>query len=56
MNNAGFSPLHIYYYYNSENIYRNAVEYLTRHELVDTDSGLELVSLYELEKQYDDEL
>ena len=56
VNNTGFSPSHLYYYYNSEHIYRNAIEYLTRHELVDADWEFELPSLYGLEDQYDDEL
>lgn len=31
VNNAGFSPLNHYYYYEANNVYENAVEYLKSH-------------------------
>ena len=35
INNAGFSPLNHFYYYDSNSVYNNAVEYLKSHQLMD---------------------
>lgn len=35
INNAGFSPLNHYYYYEANEVYNNAIEYLKSHQLYD---------------------
>ena len=41
INNAGYSPLHLFYYYDAESVYKNALRYLSHHQLIDDDPFLE---------------
>lgn len=41
INNAGYSPSHLFYYYDAESVYKNAMRYLSHHQLIDDDPFLE---------------
>lgn len=41
INNAGYSPSHLFYYYDAESVYKNALRYLSHHQLIDDDPFLE---------------
>ena len=49
MNNAGYSPMYHYYYYDADTLYDSMVKYLESHGLYDRD----LMDLDDIEKEYE---
>lgn len=52
VNNAGYSPMYHYYYYDSDTLFDNMVEYLENHGLYDRD----LSDIADIESEYEMEL
>ena len=52
VNNAGFSPMYHYYYFDASTLYENMISYLESHGLYDRD----LSGIADIESEYDMEL
>lgn len=52
VNNAGYSPMYHYYYYDSDSLYDNMVKYLENHGLYDRD----LSDIADIENEFEMEL
>ena len=52
VNNAGFSPMYHYYYYDASTLCENMMTYLENHALYDRD----LSGIADIENEYDMEL